>query len=327
MRKALWIVVICGVAWAAIWVALTQLSAHAVRAWFEQQRAAGLVATHDGVRTTGFPHRFGVSVMQPHLEDAAIAIAWQAPRLDIGAAGYRPHHVVVTWPDEQNLRVAGWDAALVSEALSAEVTLQPLAGFAPGYGALTVRALEFDVAGLTSRLAALDLTLQQAAADPPRWDVLLDATALELPQPITMLPGNPPRRIEEVHVDAVLHADPPEDPALAVQAQRWAGRMDLRQTRLHWGEMELALHGDLTLARDGTMSGQLTLRARNWRQMLDMATSLGAFDADRAAFLGRALQSLDDGTEGEDTLEVPLTLADGQIRIGRIPIAPLPRLR
>ena len=324
MRKAIWILASCGVVWAAIWIVLTQLGAYAVRSWFDHQRAAGLVATHDGVRAHGFPHRFGIAVMQPFIEDSTAPVAWQAPRLDIAAAAHRPHHVVVTWPDQQQLRVAGWDVALRSEALRAAMTLQPLAGFAPGHGALTGRALEVEAAGLTSRLGTLDLALDQLASDPQSWNVALDATALELPQLVTMLPENPPRSIEQLHVDAALHTAP-RDAAAGAPVRGWAGQLELHRMQLSWGEMELGLQGDMTAAHDGALSGRFTLRARNWQQMLEMATALGVLGDERAEFLRRALQTLDDGTEGEQTLEVPLTLADGHVRIGRIPIAPLPR--
>ena len=72
----------------------------------------------------------------------------------------------------------------------------------------------------------------------------------------------------------------------------------------------------------------MDVTARNWRQMLDLAVAAGAVPEGMAQTVERGL-ALASGLPGaggdEETVSLPLSLRDGQVFFGPIPLGPAPR--
>ncbi|MEL7027128.1 MAG: DUF2125 domain-containing protein, partial [Pseudomonadota bacterium] len=85
--------------------------------------------------------------------------------------------------------------------------------------------------------------------------------------------------------------------------------------------------GKLTLDKAGQASGEITIKAVNWREMLDIAVASGALPAASRPSVESAL-GLVAGLSGRaDTIDAPLTITNGTVWFGPVPLGQLEPIR
>jgi hypothetical protein len=135
-----------------------------------------------------------------------------------------------------------------------------------------------------------------------------------------------PEEIETLRLDAVVTFDAPWDRTAIEDARPQPTSIDLRELRATWGRLDLRAAGELAVAPDGTPTGEIAVKAVNWREILDLATASGALPGSFARPLARGLEALAGTSGSPDTLDATLTFRDGRIFYTFIPLGPAPRL-
>ena len=181
--------------------------------------------------------------------------------------------------------------------------------------------------GWTVGIGKAILATRQAGGTPFAHDVAFDAQGLALPPEATeRIGGVLPAEIGQVGLDATLAFDRPWDrPAIEGENPVLEG-VEVRDLTLTWGKLDLRGRGTLGIDAEGFAEGRLDLRARNWREMIDVAETAGMLDPTLAGAVRGGLDLIARfGGDGE-TLNVPLDFSGGRTHLGPIPLGPAPRL-
>jgi hypothetical protein len=196
-----------------------------------------------------------------------------------------------------------------------------------------------EIAGMTLRgsggwEAGIDramLATRQAgdAAPPFAHEVDFTAETLTLPADWTAgidRGGVLPPAIDALRLDATLVFDRPWD-RLAIEGDNPV----LEQVRIAdatatWGELDLRARGTLKADEHGFAEGEVEVRARNWREMIEVAEAGGALPPALAAALRSGLGLVAALSGDRNSLTVPLAFEDGRTRLGPIEIGDAPRL-
>lgn len=112
---------------------------------------------------------------------------------------------------------------------------------------------------------------------------------------------------------APLKAQGPEPMLIAVQ---------IDSATLAWGNMRLTLSGGASADDRGFATGQFRVVVENGAQMVALARDMGWIDAQMQDTATRMLRFMGGG---QSRLELPLSLEDGLLRLGAIPLGPAPR--
>jgi hypothetical protein len=100
--------------------------------------------------------------------------------------------------------------------------------------------------------------------------------------------------------------------------------LDLRDWRLVWGGITVEITGTLRADDNGFAQGTATMTARGWSALIAVLTRAGAVPESTAP---TATGMLDAMAQGAQTVEVPITFANGAMSVGFFPLGPAPRLR
>ena len=84
--------------------------------------------------------------------------------------------------------------------------------------------------------------------------------------------------------------------------------------------------GELDVDVSGMPTGRITVRAKNWREMLQLAVASGVVAEGFAPTIERALELLSQMSGNPRTLDAPLSFEDGRMSFGPIPLGAAPRL-
>ena len=325
MRRLIGLVVLAAALWGGYWFVAARGLEAGLRAWLEGTGGTGWQVSCDKLAVRGFPNRLDTTLDNVLVEGDGFF--WQAPFLQIMALSYRPNHVIVVWPHEQRLNTLLGDYAIASADMRGSAVFRPSTSLALDHSgfvikALTARSGNADV--LTAQNARFATRLAPDRVDAHRIGAEVTGLAPSAALLARLSPdGRLPALIERLKIDATLSFDRPLDRFALEQPLTITG-IGLEQALLEWGDIGLDASGELSVGHGGLLDGTLRLGVTNWRRVLALSVESGALDPDTAAQLARGLEAL---ARGGDDLDLPLSVREGRVSMGPIPLGTLPPLR
>jgi len=332
MRILLAIIVLAALGWSGYWLFGKLAMERGLRGWLEARAAEGWAVHYRDLTTRGFPNRFDTTLRGLELADPGTGVAWTAPVFQILALSYRPHHVILAWPDEQRLATPRQKIDIDAAEMRGSAVFEPRPALP-----LDRAVVEFDTVALASdagwqtRMGSGQLALRRVTGrSAPAYDLALDAQEVSLPSGLARLlveQGLVRERLERLTVDAGVVFDRPWDRRAVEDRRPQPREIDLRLARAEWGGLELRLAGQLDVAPGGIPEGTITVQAQNWREILRLAEASGAVPAQLVPMLEGGLERLASLSGNPTRLQVPLRFSGGRMSLGGIvPLGRAPRL-
>ncbi len=330
MRKVFWLPVVIVLAFAGYWVAVARGVEAGLRAWFAEREAAGWVADYAALGTSGFPFDFETVIRDVALADPATGLAWDAPRFSVEARALAPNRITAVWPPEQTLSSPHERIRITSDRFAARI------GFVPGTR-LEVEELAADLAGLglastlgwETRVEVGHLSAHRLDTPEAAYAIRFEATGLTPAEGLsrTLDPARLlPDVVEGVVAEARVVFDAPWDRFAVEAARPQVMVLSLGDLRAQWGGIELRAAGNLEVDEGGFPEGRITVKVTNWRDLLGVAQNAGLFPETLMPTIERAFEILAGLSGPPDTLDAPLTFANGRVSFGPVPLGPAPRI-
>ncbi len=322
--------VILVILFCAYWVAVSEGVDRGLEAWLGDRRAEGWQADASVIETKGFPAGFNTRFEDVELADPDTGLAWRAPEFALSAASTSPTRIRAIWPESQTV------ASPFERITIGADQMEGVLDVAPG-PALELREADIEIAAMSlvsdagwqAGLADGRLTVTQSDENDTAYaiffeakDVLPSAAIRELLDPSEVLPSV----FKTLAVDADAEFDRPWDRFAVEDRRPQPRRIDLRKLQATWGELDLQVAGNLDIDPGGVPTGKMSIRAVNWREMVQIGVSAGVIPADVAGTAERALEVLAGLSGNPNTIDAPLTFADGWISLGIVPLGPAPKI-
>ncbi len=332
MRGMLILIVVAALAWSVYWAVGSAGATKAFEAWFEGRRADGWVAEYSDLTTRGFPNRFDSTFTEISLADPDTGLAWEAPFFQVFALSYKPNHIIAVWPDHQLIATPEVKYDVTSTDMRASLVTRPAPGLPLERLTLTAEGLEVqpDITVQPTTADSLTLATERAtAADSSyRFGLTADGFSPALDWRVKVDPGDTlPDSLEALSLDMTVDFDKPWDLSAIEDARPQPRRLDLKLAEARWGRLELQAAGEVTVDSAGIPTGEITVKARNWRDILRLATDSGALPQAFAGTLEDGLALVSQMAGNPKTLDIPLGLRDGRVFLGPVPLGPAPVLR
>lgn len=320
MKRYLLVLIGAAVLWGAYWGVQAHGLRGEIRDWFDARRAEGWVAEYDALRVRGFPSRLDATITQPRLADPESGLSWEAPFLQILGLSYKTGHVIVAFPDRQTFGSGGTTHEVTSDGLRASLVTE-------ADGTLLRLNAEAETLNITRdgadiALAAVLANFHRIAGQDTGYRLALGAGAVATPQ------GALSRgRSNGLDIEGRFVFDRPWTLGSLAGPRPQPASIDLAKAEYRLNDLDLQLAGRVEIDSLGRPDGRMTLRAENWRSLLDSARDSGDLPEALAETLIRGL-TLAAGLNGrQDTIDLPLTLSGGEVSLGIIPLGEAPRIR
>ncbi|WP_010138597.1 DUF2125 domain-containing protein [Oceanicola sp. S124] len=331
MKRLLIVIALLAALWSGYWwIGASRLQDEAT-GWMAARRAEGWQLDHADFGVTGFPNRFDMVWRNLAVADPDSGLAVELPEFAIFALSYKPNHVIAAWPQTFGLRTLEDRFQIQSETMRASLVMKPNTALELQRAQFTLDRLQLDKPGQPAFAGSgpLSLAMMQDEAEEARYRLGLSAEAVKLPEGVVARMAADkglPEQIRALTLDAHVTFERPWDIHALQDARPQPRRVELHQARAEWGELMLQLSADLDVDAGGVPRGDVHVQARNWREMLQMAVNLGALDERLAQTAERALSSMAGMGGNPNSLDLSLTLEDGRIWLGFIPLGPAPRI-
>jgi hypothetical protein len=329
MRKLLFLLVTLTVLWSGYWLVGSSVIQRAATDWIAAQAANGVTAETSSLSVSGFPNRFDLTANDIRFADPASGIGWQAPFVQVFAMTWKPWHIIAALPPEQRVTLPGQEITVSSEGLRASIRARPTLDVP-----LAMAIVESGPLSVTSSLGwthGLDravLSLGAATGAPGAYDIAADIAGLA-PDPALLRQiapeGGLPAEISEVRLRATATLSAPLDRHLGKTHPRLVS-VTLSGLEIDWGKVVLTAEGSIAPDDQGLASGRINFTIANWRTVMPILVASGTVRPQLARTAETMLEGLARQTGDPEVLKIPLTLQDGWMSFGPIPLGPAPLL-
>jgi hypothetical protein len=332
MRILVIIVTLGAAIWSGYWVLGKQGVTTSFSTWFEARRAEGWAAEYDSLETKGFPNRFDTSFSDIVLADPDTGVAWEAPFFQILALSYRPNHVIAVWPGDQLIATPDDKYRVLSDDMRASIVTGADLRLPLERVVLTAQSLAVSSqsAPEPTQIEALRLAAERVPTGQATYRLGFAADGLSpaLDWRVQLDPaGQLPDAFDALNADIRVTFDKPWDRSAIEDARPQPRRIIIKLAEARWGRLELLVAGEVDVDAAGMPDGEVVVKARNWRDILQMAVSSGTLQPGFANTLESGLSLVSQMAGNPETLDIPLNFAKGRVRLGPVPLGPAPILK
>lgn len=327
MRKLLFLLVTLTVLWSGYWFVGSSFIRTAANDWIAAQAANGVTAETTDLSVAGFPNRFDLTAEGIRFADPASGVGWQAPFAQVFAMTWKPWHIIAALPPEQTVTLPGQEVTITSEGLRASVRARPAASLP-----LAMAIAESGPLAATSSLGwtfaaqKAVLSLGAASGAPNGYDITADIADLAPDRALLQLiapEGGLAATIAEIRLRATATLTAPLDRHAGETKPRLA-TLALTDLAVTWGEVSLTAEGSIAPDDDGLAAGRINFTVINWRKVMPILVASGTVRPQLARTAETMLEGLANQTGDPEVLKIPLTMQDGWMSLGPIPLGPSP---
>lgn len=330
MRKVLWLVLAAILIYAAYWMIGAKGTETAISAWIDARASEGWQAEAEEIKTRGFPTRFDTEIRAPRLADPRSGVAISTPRIDILSQSHRPTRFTLRMAPELSLASPYQRLDITQDRAEAQLFVAAGPNLTLDHTALTLDGLELQsTARWGFSLDAAQITTQRQADAPLAHDIKASIQGFA---PTGGLIEEIDRdallsdRFETLTLDLSATFDGPWDIHVLEGPRPQPTYIDLTDLSAQWGKLELKLAGRFDIDTRGYPDGTLAVKAKNWREMVELAISTGAIPENMSNLALRGGEMLASLSGRKDSIDAELTLNNGMISLGFIPLGPAPRI-
>ena len=328
MRKLLVIAAVLGALWAGYWVIGAGAMERALEGWITERGQDGWVAEYASLDTRGFPNRFDTTVTDLELADPRTGLAWQAPWFQILSLSYKPHHVIAVWPDAQTLATPYERIEVTSADMRGSIILGTATSLPLERTSIVAERVELaSSAGWTAGMEHAQLATRTTPGVENSYDISLEARGVKPASGfVEMVSGGDllPPVFDGLELRATVRFNAPWDRFAVERARPQPRHIKLEILKAQWGELDLWMAGEVEVNELGVPSGEITVKAKNWREMVQIAVGAGVLAAEFEGTVTSALQFLAGLSGDPETLDTPLKFDGGRVWFGPVPLGPAP---
>jgi hypothetical protein len=331
VRMFFGLLIIITIGWSAYWWVGSTAQQTGLTAWLDDRRAAGWVADYDDLSVKGYPSRFDTSITNLNLADPKSGWAWNTPFLQVLMLSYQPNHVIAVLPPEHVVSTPTERINVKSDVIRASIKFDANTDLAlNAVSGEMENVILASNAGRTSEMKAAKLATRQTTGVANSHDLFFQADGVKPARIFTKLidpDSQLPDVFDTLRIDVTAGFDAPWDRHAVEGKKPEFTALTVKDVSATWGEMNFQAKGDLTFDADGYPTGKLSVRAKNWKDMITLGVSAGAIPQDLQSTLEGGLGLLARLSGNPDTIDAPLSFKNGFISLGPIPIGRAPQLR
>ncbi len=331
MRTIFGVLIIASLGWFGYWFIGSSAHEAAATSWLEERREKGWVANYTDLSVKGFPNRFDTAITDLELVNPRSGWAWQAPFFEILSLSYKPNHFIAVWPSEQVVSTPYKKFTITNEDMRGSLIFEPNTSLELDSSTVTLKNLKVKTSDKQeSSIASAVLATRQSETKEMAHDIAFDANDFvpsaaikKWLDPKSILPS----AFETLTIKTTAAFDAQWDRIAVEGAAPNMTYLDIETFDAKWGELQIQAKGTLDIDGLGYPTGKIAIRAKNWKDMLQLAVSSGTLDAGTASSLEKGLGFVALLTGNKETLDVPLSFSNRVMSIGPIPLGKAPRMK
>lgn len=328
MKRLLVFILVAAFAWSGLWVIGARSVKTGFATWFQERRDQGWHAEYQELSVLGFPNRLDTTFDQITLADPDTGLAWAAPFFQVFALTYKPNHLIAIWPHNHVLSTPTQKLSIQSTDMRASLVVAAGATIPLERSNLVIQDLKITSdAGWEGAAESFRVAVKKQEGSKARYQLAVEADGFTPPAALRPLGTTGlPKSFQTLRANITAEFSTPWD-RFAIETKRpQLTTLNIKLAEGTWGHLHIQATGKLNVDITGLPTGNITVRARNWHDIIAVARQSGRINSTVLDAISKGLTLLSGLSGNPETLDIPLGFRKGMILIGPVPIGPAPRL-
>ncbi|MGV6838778.1 MAG: DUF2125 domain-containing protein [Planktomarina sp.] len=329
-RAVLTAIVLAVFGWMGYWWYASDRLDEELNGWFEERRAEGWAADASMIQTQGFPFRFNTDMRDVRLADPDTGLGWAADRFLLMAMAYRPNKIIALWPQTQEVFTLFGRGTITSDEMRASLWVNPGAGLELNEAIFDFKAAAYSFDAAPALTAGSGIAaLRKTASKINTYDIYVAANDVVPGDALKQIidpNGRLPQAFETATIDIQARFDRPWDRFAIESARPQPKAINIRRVEARWGVLGLHLAGTLDVQAGGILDGDVAIKVTEWEMLLQIGVENGLLPQGLADTLHRVMSGLAQASGPSNTIDVPLSIDNGTVKLGFLPLGDAPRV-
>lgn len=314
--------------WTTWWVLATNGMQRGLNAWFDARQFEGWQASAGEMSRGGFPLRIATNLRDVSLDDPATQSALRIPQVALSTPIYWPGHATVRMPAQPvTITTPQRVLTLTTSGTEANLRLHPGTSLQLDAMHASMNHVWLEIPeGRIFSASSVQADIQQGDT-PTTYHFGLAAEHFVLGSVfrefLAALDAKWSDTFEPIIIDMTVTFDRPWDRSALAGSRPQPRAIEIVTAEAIWADLRISAATNLTVSEGGVLSGSVKVQAQNWQRMLDIASASGALSADMHPQIESGITLL---SGSSDTLDLDITIEDGRMRMGFIPLGNAPLL-
>jgi hypothetical protein len=331
MGKLIGLIVVVAVLWGGWWAIASFGLERGFSTWVKERGNRGWQIDIGEAEKLGFPLRLqtrvsDVSVKLPATSPQRTTLsAFDARRLDLSTPAYWRGHITAATPFAQ-MEITGPfpDITIGVEDVIADIRLRPSLDLE--LDRVSLKSGEWTATGRalgTIEGKNLDIAMIQRAPRAAVYDINLDARGVTLQRDVRTLLGLPetwPDAFQTLNGKMTVTFDKPWNRHAKRPDLPQPQRVQLHHAEISWGDVGVLGNVDLAVNANGLATGTVSVQVKDWPTLLNMVDAAGYLPLVYRPQAEQILKSLAQMDGKTSDLDLTISLTDGRISMGFIPL-------
>lgn len=328
MKRLTFVVIAAALLWSGFWFFQANLQKQAIERWFDSRRAEGWAADYTDLSVAGFPNRLDTTLSDPRLGDPESGIVWDSGFLQLFRLSYNPKHIIAIVDNAQSFATPYSTLNVTTSDARASLKLLDTDSWAVERMILVTENLNaVSDQDWNLRADVAQLSLEATPDAPSDYRMALDVRGLRGVIPgIVTASDSAQTPIDRITADVVVSMSGPLTRTAVESRRPQPQSLTVNLAEAEWSGLRLAAAGKLDITQSGTPVGTLTLKIRNWREMLTRERDAGRLTQTALDQIDFVLTLISGLTGNPETLDLPFDFKNGQIWLGPLHMGEAPRL-
>jgi len=311
--------------WSGYWYFGAKAQEKAYAELLSESRDQGWTVESRNLGVSGFPNRFDTTITGLNLRDPSGRWGWRAEEFQLKALSYKPNHIIMAWPGEQEVETPEGSATINADLLRASLVVSPSINLPLSRFQIEGESVALDSTHLgLFNIGTLNGAFFQDETEATKYRLGISLSDITPPRSLTSRLGGGnivSGSIESIKLSALVEFDREIDRLAFKNGQPprpiSAG---IDPSLIIWGNSELSISGSLSMGANGFVEGYLNFDVQNWQPMYDVFKQASNLTTTELLTLKRALE----GASGGSNLVFTVNFENGESRIGPFTIGPAP---
>ena len=273
------LLILTSVGWSAYWYVGSSAQQSGLQTWLDDRRTAGWVADYDRLTVQGYPSRFDTKITNLNLADPKSRWAWRTPELQVLMLSYQPNHVIAVLPPKHVVSTPDEKITVTSDKIRASIKFDANTDLALNAVTGELETAVFNSnAGWISELKSAQLATRQTTGAANSHDIFFQADGVKPARIFTKIidpDSQLPDVFDSMRMDITAGFNAPWDRHAVEGTKPEVTALKVKDFSATWGELNFEAKGDLTFDAEGYPTGDLDVRAKNWKDMITLGISAG----------------------------------------------------
>ena len=289
----------------------------------DNPQVSGSEVRFEVASVTGYPKNFTIGITEIEI-GAKDKFTWATQEVLVEAKSYQPNRINVDLSEPHSISGALGSLEIDAELADLSVLFKPNLQLSLGSLEALFKNLTLSFKGLPDvEVETMSARLDASPNTEKNYQVIAQIEKLNLSN-LMIGTGRDYQIVQNISLSAEVELSRPLDRLAIANGSPQLQTLLLHEALINYGETSVLLNGKLAVNELGALNGNINFTVQNWKPLFGLAKDMGYVEPELEDFFYSILINLANQDGSEESLTIPLAIANNAVSYGALTLGVLP---